>query len=257
MPESREGLKNDPENDSDGDAPTDGERSQPQKRLSEKIAGEVVLSEDPGRTLRKWRENFDVSQSELSDHLDVSSSVISDYESGRRESPGIQVVRRIVDSLIEIDRERGGNTLRRYKRVLGAGFEGEAIKDLRDYETPESIEGFHEAIDAETIVEGDVETEIKGHTVINSIEAITTFSDNEFARLYGWSTQRALIFTGVTRGESPLVAIRVTNLKPSVVVLHGLEKDEVSEVAERLAEIEGIGLSVTDMELNSMIQKLS
>ncbi|MFQ3294432.1 MAG: putative transcriptional regulator, partial [Natrialbaceae archaeon] len=63
--------------------------------LAEKIAGEVVLSTDPGATIRKWRTDFDVSQTALADQLDVSPSVISDYESGRRESPGIGVVERV------------------------------------------------------------------------------------------------------------------------------------------------------------------
>lgn len=226
-----------------------------EKELAEKIAGEVVLSDEPGRTLRKWRENFGVSQSKLSDHLGVSSSVVSDYESGRRESPGIQVVKRIIDALLEIDRERGGNTLRRYERVLGAGFGGNAVKDLKDYETPQDAETFLEKLEAEPLVKA--EGDIKGHTVIDSIEAITSFSSDEFARLYGWSTQRALVFTGVERGESPLVAIRVTNLKPTLVVLHGINKKDVSEVAPRLAEIESVGLCLTQMDLDRMIQKLN
>ena len=58
------------------------------EELSRRIAGEITLSNDPGATLRKWRTDFDVSQTELADQLGVSSSVVSDYESGRRESPG-------------------------------------------------------------------------------------------------------------------------------------------------------------------------
>ena len=56
----------------------------PKRELAEKIAGEITLSEDPGATLRKWRTDFSVSQTDLAAELDVSSSVISDYESGRR-----------------------------------------------------------------------------------------------------------------------------------------------------------------------------
>ncbi|MFC6770867.1 helix-turn-helix domain-containing protein, partial [Halorubrum pallidum] len=82
--------------------------SDAREELSRRIAGEITLSDDPGATLRKWRTDFDVSQTELADQLDVSSSVISDYESGRRESPGIGVVRRTVDGLLDIDEQRGG-----------------------------------------------------------------------------------------------------------------------------------------------------
>ena len=61
-------------------------------QVREKIAGEICLSDEPGRTIRKWREQFHISQQELSKHLGVSPSVISDYEAGRRKSPGIVVI---------------------------------------------------------------------------------------------------------------------------------------------------------------------
>ena len=54
----------------------------------EKIAGEITLAAEPGKTIRKWREEFGLSQYELADAMEVSHSVISDYESGRRKSPG-------------------------------------------------------------------------------------------------------------------------------------------------------------------------
>ena len=67
-------------------------------QLREKIAGEITLSQDAGKTIRKWREEFHVSQQDLAEYMGVSPSMISDYESGRRKSPGIAIVRRIVDS---------------------------------------------------------------------------------------------------------------------------------------------------------------
>lgn len=58
--------------------------------LAKRIAGEITLSSDPGKTMRKWREIFGISQTELADYLGVSSSVISDYEGGRRKVPVLQ-----------------------------------------------------------------------------------------------------------------------------------------------------------------------
>ncbi|MDI6640138.1 MAG: helix-turn-helix domain-containing protein, partial [Methanocellales archaeon] len=82
------------------------------KRLAEKMAGEVTLSDDPGETLKKWRKNFEISQAELSKFLGTSPSVISDYESGRRKSPGTlivgRIVGRIVGALLELDMQKGG-----------------------------------------------------------------------------------------------------------------------------------------------------
>ena len=62
--------------------------------LSEKIAGEITLSPKPGQTIRKWRGVFNISQTDLANFLQLSPSVISDYESGRRKSPGIQTVKK-------------------------------------------------------------------------------------------------------------------------------------------------------------------
>src|SRR3989442_3354575 len=75
--------------------------------LREKIAGEIALSDQPGKTMRKWREELRISQTELATHMRVSPSVISDYEAGRRTSPGIKTIHRLVDALLEIDHRTG------------------------------------------------------------------------------------------------------------------------------------------------------
>jgi putative transcriptional regulator len=225
------------------------------RELAEKIAGEITLSEDPGATLRKWRTDFDVTQTKLADQLGVSSSVVSDYESGRRESPGIAVVRRVVDALLDIDERRGGGRIRQHARVLSAGFESDVVLGLREYPATVPFERYCEAIDATTLVEGARST-VGGHTVINSIEAITRLSSEEFYRLYGESTSRALVFTQVTRGESPLVALRVVNPTPNAVVLHGLDEDDLWEHAPALAKIDGYALAVTTLKLSEMLDGL-
>ena len=227
----------------------------PKRELAEKIAGEITLSNDPGATLRKWRTDFDISQTDLAAELEVSSSVISDYGSGRRESPGIGVVRRLVDGLLEIDEHRGGDRIRQYGRVLSAGFESDVVYDLREYATTHPLTELYDTIDATQITDGSTDR-ISGHTVINSIQAITRLSSEEFFRLYGQSTNRVLVFTGVTRGESPLVALRVVNPTPNAVVLHGLDEADLWEHAADLARIDGYSLAVTDMPLEEMLDLL-
>ncbi|MFB6171470.1 MAG: helix-turn-helix domain-containing protein [Haloarculaceae archaeon] len=227
----------------------------PRRELAEKIAGEIALSDDPGATIRKWRTDFDVTQTELAGQLDVSSSVVSDYESGRRASPGIGVVRRVVAGLLDIDEQRGGGRIRQHARVLSAGFDSDIVNDLREYPVTIPVERYYDAIGATEIAEGKHAT-VAGHTVINSIEAITRLSSEEFYRLYGQSTNRALVFTAVTRGESPLVAMRVVNPTPNALVLHGLTPDSVWEHAPRLARIDGYSLAVTDLPLEEMLDRL-
>lgn len=85
------------------------------ERLKEKMAGEIALSEDPGKTMRKWRETFHISQQEIAKHLKVSPSVVSDYESGRRKSPGVGTVRKIIEAIIELDRDSGSPVAKQFE----------------------------------------------------------------------------------------------------------------------------------------------
>ena len=227
----------------------------PRDELAERIAGEVALSEDPGATLRKWREEFDVAQTTLADELDVSASVVSDYESGRRENPGIRVVRRVVEGLLAVDERRGGDRVRQHARVLSAGFDQDVVYDLREYAATVPLTRFYRTIDAEEITAGTADT-VAGHTVINSVEAIKRLSSEEFYRLYGQSTNRALVFTDVTRGESPLVALRVVTPTPSAVVLHGIEPEDLWEHAPALARADGVSLATTTRPLEELLESL-
>jgi len=226
----------------------------PRNELAEKIAGEIALSDDPGATLRKWRTDFEISQTDLATQLDVSSSVISDYESGRRESPGIGVVARIVNGLLSIDEDRGGYHVRQYARVLSAGFESDIVMDLREYPTTLNVTEFYRQIGGEEIVTGP--SGITGHTVIDSIEAITRLSSDEFYRLYGQSTSRALVFTNVSRGESPLVAMRVVTPTPNAVVLHGLSPEALWDHAPTLATKDGFSLGVVETPLDELLERI-
>ena len=223
--------------------------------LARRIAGEITLSEDPGATLQKWRDEFDVSQTALAERMDVSSSVISDYESGRRSSPGIGFVSRVVNALLEIDQRRGGRRIRQFARVASAGFSSEIVRDIREYSSALPTSRVYEAMDATEIVSGERNT-VNGHTVIDSIGAITSLSSEEFYRLYGESTDRALIFTKVTRGESPLVALRVVTPTPNAVVLHGVDRENLWEHAPRLAETGGFALAVSTAPLDEALDNL-
>lgn len=226
----------------------------PRRELAERIAGEITLSDDPGATLRKWRGDFEITQTELADHIDVSSSVISDYESGRRSSPGIGMIRRFVDGLLAIDDQRGGQRIRQFTRILTAGFESDIVLDIREYQTAVSLSTFYDRIGGSELTAGP--QTITGHTVMDSIEAITRLSSDEFYRLYGQSTSRALIFTNVTRGESPLVAMRVVNPTPHAVVLHGISREALWEHAPRLASMDGFSLGIVETPLDEMLDQL-
>ena len=92
--------------------------------------------------------------------------------------------------------------------------------------------------------------------VIDSLKAILELSYNEFQKLYGWSSERAMVYTRISTGRSPMVALRVTNLKPGLIVLHGLPAAEIDPIAAKIAEIERVPLIATIMPLNELIRAL-
>ncbi len=223
------------------------------KALANKMCGEVVFAEYPGKTLKKWRQIFEVSQKELASRLNVSPSVISDYEGDRRKSPGIAFIRKIIEALLEIDRERGYKTVSKYRDLLD-GFQTDVILDMKEYEVPVSSSKLREIIEGEDVVFN--ERNVGGHTVVDSIKAILRLNSYDFYRLYGFTTERALIFTRVSSGRSPMVAVRVANLKPAVVVLNSIKAEKVDKIAAKIAEIEKIHLIATEMDVNEMIKTL-
>ncbi|MFP4609343.1 MAG: helix-turn-helix domain-containing protein, partial [Candidatus Aenigmatarchaeota archaeon] len=174
--------------------------------MNEKIAGEITVSENPGEIIKKWREMFDVSQTDLAGHMGVAPSVVSDYEKGRR-MPGTPLVKKIVGSLISIDKERGGEVIERFSKP---GQEG--ILSIEEYANPVSLIELVERIRGDIVSQGKWEREIYGYTVIDSIRAILSMKSFDYLSIYGWSTERILFFAGVEYGRSPLVAIRSTPL---------------------------------------------
>lgn len=224
-------------------------------RLAEKMAGEITISDSPGRALKKWRISFDISQGQLSERLGVSPSVISDYESGRRRSPGTAIVGKIVDCILAIDESRGGEYIRKFSTMLHATVGEDVIYDLHDYTNQISLQQFADVLEAE-VISGSLDLQIYGYTIIDSLKAILSFSANEFNKIYGWSTERALIFGGVTTGKSPMIAITVTPFKPRCVVLHGIVSDRVDPIVLKLAEKDHLTVLCTTVPLDDIIDRL-
>ena len=220
-------------------------------QVREKIAGEICLSEEPGKTIRKWREQFSISQQELSRHLGVSPSVISDYEAGRRKSPGISTIRKIVDAFLQIDERTGGAVLKQYSLASKT----DSIISIKEFAHEVLAGELVDNIGGENLTPAiSLDKHIHGYTVIDSIRAITTLSSFDYLKIYGWSSQRALVFTGVRFGRSPMIAIRAHPLKPAMVVYQ--KPEQVDELAVRLAELESIPLIRTELAASELVDIL-
>ena len=120
-------------------------------RLAEKMAGDITLSEKPGESLKKWRVNFEISQTDIANYLKVSPSVISDYESGRRKSPGTLIIKKIVESLLEIDIDRGSKKIHAYESVLSAESSTKSIYSTYEYTIPIQLAKLVNIIEGEVV----------------------------------------------------------------------------------------------------------
>jgi putative transcriptional regulator len=128
------------------------------------MAGEITLSENPGETIKKWRKSFEISQIDLANCIMVSPSVVSDYESGRRKSPGTAVISRIVEALLDLDEKAGSHKIRAYETMLIERYNSSVIIDIHEYRSPVSLATFGKMIDAERI-SGNFDRHINGYTI--------------------------------------------------------------------------------------------
>src|SRR5579875_3880556 len=201
--------------------------SQEYVEFASQIAGEVVISDNPGDTMRKWRERIAVKQALLAREMGLSPSVLSDYESGRRASPGVGFIKKYVYALVKLDQNQHKLLQREVEPK-----DKSAILAIGEFKEPVLAKTLLELVGGTVVTGADrLNTEIYGYTVLDSIKTI-----------YAATTERLLVFTKVGMGRSPMVAIRVVHLKPRMVILHGPK--EIDRVGVALAEKERIILSL-------------
>ena len=217
------------------------------EQLTRRMAGEIVVSDSPGETLRKWREIFQLSQKHLASLLGVNPSVVCDFEKGRRRSPGIATVRRLVATMVSYDRAHGSRVV-----TTMAGQQGNpAITSIQEFTIGLKIANVVKAIGGEVLAGAEeLERPIYGYTIVDALRAITTFSGANFGQMYGWSNERALLFTGVQFGRSPMIAVRAHPVKPRLVCY--IQPGNVDELAAKLAKMERIVLVRTDLSLGQV-----
>jgi len=224
------------------------------EKLTVQIAGEISVSDTPGGTMKKWREIFGITQSELGRHLKISASTISDYEGNRRRSPGTAVIRRFVESIIAIDKDRGSQVV---TKLTHPEENSEKFFEVHEFATSISAIDFAKLVNGKVVANDELMKvkKLYGYTVIDSLKVILEMPYTHYPRLYGSMSERAFIFTRVSTGRSPLVVVRVTPMKPSIIVLHGI--DEVDELALKLAEKEQIPVVTTKVDIGKIKDTLN
>ena len=221
------------------------------EELKEKIAGEITLSSEPGMTIRKWREEFNLSQNQLAEAMGVSHSVISDYESGRRKSPGAGLIKKLVNALIDLDKEAGSPTISKYVPEAMS----ECIIAMGEFRNGVPMDQFIREISGTNLNPDKLPQKmVYGYTIVNSLKTIMLLSSNDYMKIYGWSTERALIFTDVHYGRSPMIAIRAHPLTPALVVYD--KPDTIDPLAVKLSRLERIPLVTTDASVETIVERL-
>jgi putative transcriptional regulator len=157
---------------------------------------------------------------------------------------------------LQIDEEKGSRFIREFEKLTSSP--SMAIVDLREFPIPVRIEYLCRAINGEVVACADKYVkEINGYTVVNGTKAVEALSGLEYAQLFGATTERALIFTNIENGSLLMMIVRVSSLKPRVIVFH---RTKPSESAIRLAEYEQIPLIRSDApsveELVKSLRKL-
>ncbi len=224
--------------------------------LAEKIAGEIALSESPGSVMKKWRELFGVTQAELSKAIKISASTISDYESNRRISPGVAIIKRFVDTLFEIDESKGSTVKASLEKFAGQQKDEGLPYIIHDFGTPITGIDFNRIIEGKIIANPNQLDSIKlfGYTKLDSLRIILEMQPADYPKLFGSTTERVFIFQNVSTGRSPLVVIRVAPIKPRVVVIHNLTN--IDKLAIKIAQIEKIPLLTSKLTMEEIEERL-
>jgi len=225
--------------------------------LREKIAGEITLAESPGSAMKKWRELFGVTQIELAKQIKISTSTISDYESNRRLSPGVGVIKRFVEALFAIDEVHGGTVKNGLERMSPKAEEKDSFYTIHDFTAPISGSDFNRIIEGKVIANPNYLDSIKlfGYTRLDSLRVILELSPAEYPKLFGSTTERAFLFEHVSSGRSPLVVIRVSPIKPKIIVIHNVTA--VDRLAIKIAQIEKIPLLTTKLDIDEIYKRLN
>ncbi len=215
--------------------------------MAKRIGGDIIWSENPGASIKKWRMLYGLGQKDVARLMGVSYSVISDYERGKRLA-GRGFIRKFINVLLDYDSQNGWITTRRIARLLNIYVEG--IIDIGEFIEPISLDELVDIVKGVPLTSITEHRPIKGYTILDSVLTIQSISANEFVRVMGATSDRVVVFTRITRGRSVMVATRVSPVKPSVIVLHGIKK--VDPLAIRIGIIEGIPLIITGLPIEEL-----
>ncbi len=117
------------------------------------------------------------------------------------------------------------------------------IIDMRDFNSPIGIDKLIRAVDGVVVNSFVADKKIYGYIVTDSIRAILSLSGLEFYQVLSMMVNRVVVFTRVSSGRSPMIALKVAPIRPQIVVFHRPIK--LDPLALMLSEVEGINIIVS------------
>ena len=193
----------------------------------------------------------------MAKYIKISNSTISDYESNRRLSPGVGVIRRFVEAIFIIDESRGGSVAQSLANISQRKPEEEPFYTIHDFGSPIGGTDFNRIIEGKIVANPGYLDTIKlfGYTRLDSLRVILEMSPSEYPKLFGATTERAFIFERVSTGRSPMVVIRVAPIKPKLIVMHNVTN--VDRLAIKIAQIEKLPLLTTKLDADEIYARLN
>jgi len=223
--------------------------------VAKKIAGDIVVSPEPGKTIQKWRNVFKVTQKDLARAIGVTPSVISDYENSRRRNPGIFIINKIAGALINLDEQKGGYIIHEFVSTPDKTTKISSLLGFAEFHKGVSVKEFCKIIDATLVTNLDlVNNKIYGYSIIDAVKAILEFPSAQLLQMYTLTNNKAVIFLGTHRGRSSMIALKASNLKPSLVVFQ--TPQPLDDLARRISELEGIPVATTKQSTECILERL-
>ncbi len=224
--------------------------------LAKRIAGEIVLSDEPGVLMKRWRETFSTSQTRLARKIGISLSVVSDYESGRRNNPGVKFIKKYIEALLEINEKSSADLFK--KLAEPSTFSEHGIIQIEEFAAPISIKHFSRAISGRILACGNSSRSVNGYTLLDSQIIIAELPGWKYLEMFGETSERALIFTNIELQLAPMMSLRFSPVKPCALVYHGVSPTDMDV---KIAENENVALIYSraiDLEyLSRSLRKLS
>lgn len=199
--------------------------------LKQEIAGEICISENPGNTLKKWQNIFEITQIGLARQIKISASTLSDYENGRRNNPGIQFIKRFVNTLIEIDLKRKGMIIKKLITLPQ-----EQLFETKEFKKGIKIKNTFGLKDLPQANTKNAKELVFGITYLDA-QIIPDLELSDIQRLFGKTNKRILYISNSQDFSLINLFLKnqkmITNLNPTILILETKKpKEEINKIID-------------------------